>query len=131
MATPKKVLGEAARLTEHTVAAAVGFRIARALYGRWRVMRATERERLSEIAARVKESALDVRGSGDPEAAARELRDANEQLAAALIESAEADPDLDEVELTGLRADLRRELERISSADIDARRTRPAADPRG
>jgi hypothetical protein len=118
------------RIAEHTVTAALGIRLARSLYGRWRLMQAEERERLAEIAERVKESALDLRGSGDPQAAERDLHEANEQLMAALLESAEADPSLDEIEVRRLREDLRRELERISSADIEAHRTKPAAEPR-
>ena len=100
----------------------LGIRFARNLYGRWRSMRADERERLAAIAAHVKETALDARGAGDPDDAQRRLNDANEQFAAAIIESAEADPDIDEIEVTRLRSDLRRELERIATADISARR---------
>jgi hypothetical protein len=98
-------------------------RLARALHARWSKMRKDERERLAQIAAHVKESALDARGAADREAAERDLRVANEQFAAAMVESAEADPDFDEIEVRRLREDLRRELERISEADIQARRT--------
>ena len=118
------------RIAEHTVTAALGIRLARTLYGRWRLMQAEERERLAEIAERVKQSALDLRGSGDPRAAERDLHEANERFAAALLESAEADPGLDEIEVRRLREDLRRELERISTAEIEAHRTKPAAEPR-
>jgi hypothetical protein len=102
--------------------ATLGIRFARNLYSRWRGMRHDERERLAAIAAHVKETAFDVRGSDDQPAAAQRLNEANEQFAAAIIESAEADPDYDEIEVTRLRADLRRELERIANADIEARR---------
>jgi len=118
-------------MAEHTVSAALGIRLARSLYARWRLMRAEERERLAQIAERVKESALDLRGSGDPRAAERDLRDANEQLAVAMVESAEADPDVDEIEVRRLREDLRRELERISTADISAHRTNEAGNRPG
>lgn len=118
------------RIAEHTVSAALGIRLARSLYGRWRTMRTDERERLAEIAERVKENALDLRGSGDPETAERDLHEANEQLAAAMVESAESDPDFDEIEVTRLREDLRRELERISTADIQAHRAKPAKESR-
>lgn len=118
-------------MAEHTVTAALGIRLARSLHGRWRAMRADERERLAEIAARVKESALDLRGSHDREAAERDLHEANERLAAAMVESAEADPDIDEIEVSELRDDLRRELERISTADIKARRINGAWDRPG
>ena len=117
-------------MAEHTVTAALGIRLARSLHGRWRVMQAEERQRLAEIAERVKETALDLRGSGDPEAAERDLHEANEQLAAAMVESAEADPEFDEIEVTRLREDLRRELERISTAEIEAHRMKPAKEPR-
>jgi hypothetical protein len=43
-------------------------------------------------------------------------------LAAAIVEDAEADPELDDVEVHRLREDLRRELERLSEADIKASR---------
>lgn len=118
-------------MAEHTVTAALGIRLARSLYARWRTMRDDERERLAQIAERVKETALDLRGSGDPQAAERQLHEANEQLAAAMVESAEADPEVDEIEVRNLRDDLRRELERISTADIDARRVDEARDRPG
>jgi hypothetical protein len=56
---------------------------------------------------------------------------ANETFAAALMETAEADPELDETEVHELREGLRRELERLASADIKAWRTRrePAPPP--
>jgi len=119
------------RIAEHTVTAALGIRLARTLYGRWRLMRSEERERLTQIAERVKESALDLRGSGDPRAAERDLHEANEHLAAAIVESAEADPEIDEIEVRRLREDLRRELERISTAEISAYRTNEAGNRPG
>ena len=118
-------------MAEHTVTAALGIRLARSLYGRWRMMRTDERERLAQIADRVKERALDLRGSGDPQAAERDLHDANQQLAAAMLEAAEADPEVDEIEVRNLREDLKRELERISTADIQAHRANEAGDRPG
>jgi hypothetical protein len=121
---PRKLVGEAAT-------ALLGIRLARSLYGRWRSMRESERERLAEIAERVKETALDLRGSGDPDQAERDLHQANEQFAAAMVESAEADPEVDEIEVRRLREDLRRELDRIATADIQAQRLKRAPRPRG
>ena len=57
--------------------------------------------------------------------AERELNAANESLAAAIVASAEADPEVDEVEVAGLRADLRRELDRLAQADVKVTRTTP------
>jgi hypothetical protein len=97
-------------------------RVARVLYGRWRVLAPAARRRIAPLAEEAKRQALDLRGAADPDAAERDLRAANETLAAALVESAEADPDLDETEVRGLRDDLRRELERLADADIRASR---------
>jgi hypothetical protein len=110
--------------------ASLGIRFARNLYGRWRSMRVDERERLAAIAAHVKDTALDTRGSSDRSAAEQRLNEVNERFAAAIIESAEADPEFDEFEVDRLRSDLRRELERIAQADISARRGE-AGDRRG
>lgn len=115
MPSPKLVLGG-------TGAAALGVRVARALYGRWRLLPAADRGRLEPLAEHAKATALDARGAGDAVGATEDLRAANETLAAALIESAEADPELDEVEVGRLRDDLRRELERLATAEIEASR---------
>ena len=48
-----------------------------------------------------------------------------------MLEAAEADPEIDEIEVRNLREDLRRELERISTADITARRVNEARDRPG
>jgi hypothetical protein len=40
------------------------------------------------------------------------------------VETAEADPDIDAQEVHELREELRRELERLASADIKASRSR-------
>jgi len=96
--------------------------VARTLHGRWRRMSARERGRLEPLAADVRERALDLRGSSDPEAAGLQLRDANVKLADAMVESAEADPDVTAAEVVQLREDLSRELERLVSAEISASR---------
>jgi hypothetical protein len=116
MTSTKLVLGGAG------AAAVLGIRVARSLHSRWRALPAGDRERLAALAARTKSSALDARGSTDPERAGRELRAANEDLAAALLDAAEADPQVDEAEVERLRGDLQRELERLASADIKASR---------
>jgi hypothetical protein len=100
----------------------LGVRVARAVYGRWRALRPAARERLAPLAENTKRAALDARGASDPESAQSDLRSASQTLAAAIVESAEADPELDDVEVHHLREDLRRELERLSSADIRASR---------
>jgi hypothetical protein len=100
-------------------------RVARSLYGRWRLLPLAKRERIASVAEDAKEKALEVRGASEPQrtAAVAELRAANESLAAALVESAESDPDIAAEEVEALREDLRRELERLASADIKASRT--------
>ena len=124
MSSPRKLAGDVAT-------AAVGIRLARTLYGAWRRMQAEERQRLAAIAERVKENALDLRGASDPEQARRDLHAANEELAEAMIESASADPETDATEVQRLREDLRRELDRISTADISAARLDGSREPRG
>ena len=114
MPSAKLVLGGAG------AAAVVGIRLARTLHSRWRTLPSADRERIEPLAEEAKRQALDLRGAGDLEAAACELRAANETLAAALVESAEGDPELDEIEVTRLRDDLRRELERLASGDAPA-----------
>ena len=117
MPSPKLVLGGAG-------AAALGVRLARTLHGRWRSLPSADRERIAPLAERAKASALDLRGSGasDRPGPSATCRIANEHLAAALIESAEVDPELGEVEVRELREDLRRELARLAGADIKASR---------
>jgi uncharacterized membrane protein YebE (DUF533 family) len=103
-------------------AAAMGTRVARALYSRWRLLPQPDRDRIAPLAEEAKERALSVRGAGDRPLAEAELRSASETLAAALVETAEADPEIDEEEVGELREDLRRELARLASADIKASR---------
>jgi hypothetical protein len=111
-------------------AAAIGIRVARTLYGRWHRLPAADRERLAALARDLKTRALDARGAADPQSAESDLRHANENFAAALVESAEADPELDRAEVDELREDLRRELERLASADIEASRGPGTREPR-
>jgi hypothetical protein len=115
MPSTKLVLGGAG-------AAALGVRIARSLHGRWRRLPAVDRLRLAPLATDAKDRALELRGAADPKTAERDLRAANESLAAALIELAEADPEVDATDVQDLRDDLRRELERLANADISASR---------
>ena len=112
MTSAKLVLGSAGA---GAAAATIGVRVARSLHSRWRLLPSADRERLAPLADRARDSALELRGAPDREAAERELRDANETLAAALVESAESDPDLNAEELRRLRDELRRELERLAS----------------
>jgi hypothetical protein len=116
MPSSKLVIGGAA-------AGAIGVRVARSLYGRWRVLPAADRERLAAFAEDAKEKALSLRGSGDRALAEADLRAATETLAAALVETAESDPELEAEEVQQLRDDLQRELERLATADIKASRT--------
>ena len=123
MPSAKLVLGGAG-------AAALGVRVARSLHGRWHRLPAIDRLRLAPLAGDAKDRALELRGAADKPAAERELRAADDALAAALIELAESDPELDDLDVQDLRDDLRRELERIASADISAARdARPRAEP--
>jgi hypothetical protein len=97
-------------------------RVARSLYGRWRALPRADRERIAPLAEDTKEKALSLRGASDPSRAEADLRGANETLAAALVETAEADPEVDEEEVRRLREDLRRELDRLADAEIKASR---------
>jgi hypothetical protein len=100
----------------------LGVRLARTLYARWRTLGPQSRERLQPIAEEAKGRALEVRGAADRDTAERELRAANETFAAALVEDAEADPDVDQIDVSRLREDLRRELDRLATAEIRASR---------
>lgn len=118
MPSAKLVIGGAA------ATAALGVRVARSMYGRWRILPEPDRRRIESIAEDVNRQALDVRGAPDRETAEADLRAANETLAAALVETAESNPEVSADEVRELREDLRRELERLVSADIKASRTR-------
>ena len=76
------------------------------------------------LAEDLKHRALELRGASDPERATEGLRAANETLAAALVETAAANPEVGEDEVLRLRSDLKRELERLAAVDIKALRTR-------
>jgi hypothetical protein len=100
-----------------------GVDVARSLHGRWRQLSADDRARLEPLAADVKERALDVRGESDPDIAGRELNDASERLATAMVDAAEADPEISDIEVRELRSDLQRELERLADGEIKASRS--------
>jgi hypothetical protein len=106
-------------------AAALTVRVTRSLYSRWNALPAAERARIEPVAERAKQSALDLRGALDRELAGVEARAAGATLAAALVESAEGDPELEEGEVVRLREDLARELARLADADIKASRSTP------
>lgn len=95
------------------IGTAVAVRVARLLYSRWESLTPAEREKLGPLARDVKERALEVRGKVDDGSAETELEAASSELAAALG----AD------EVAELRAELRRELERVEREQ----RARPAA----
>src|ERR671937_440162 len=59
MRSTKLVIGGAA-------AGAIGVRVARSLYGRWRLLPPADRERIAAFAEDTKEKALSLRGAGDP-----------------------------------------------------------------
>ncbi len=104
------------------VATLLGVRVARALHGRWRQLSNKDRDRLGALADDVRERALELRGATDLQAAGRGLQEANEKLADALVESAEANPEVSRTEVLRLREDLSRELERMMQVDIAASR---------
>jgi hypothetical protein len=112
---PSKLL-----LSGAAAGAALGVRVARTLHSRWRSLPELERRRMEPEAEALKARALDLRGAPDRARAEHELREANHSFAAALVESAEADPEVGAEEVRALRDDLRRELERLASADIKA-----------
>jgi hypothetical protein len=117
MPSTKLVIGGAA------AGAAIGVRVARSLYGRWHVLPRSDRERIASFAEDTKEKAFSVRGANDPDQAQADLRAASETLAAALVETAESDPEIGADEVSDLREELRRELERLATADIKASRS--------
>jgi hypothetical protein len=122
MPSAKLVIGGAAATT-------IGIRVARSLYSRWRLLPEADRRRIEALAEDVKAQALALRGTADRTGAEADLHAANENFAAALVETAEADPEISADEVRELREDLRRELERIAGADIKAWRTRREAAP--
>ena len=113
-------MAEARKLVGDTVV--LGVHVARSLYGRWRRMSGAARQALEPLAEDVRDRALDLRGVVDRSDAERGLREANERLVDAMVETAAADPEVSEIEVRELRDDLARELERLASADIQASR---------
>ena len=97
----------------------MGFSVARSLHGRWRRLSEPSRERLEPLAEDVRDRALDLRGSGDPEGAGRELDQASRRLADAMIDEAAGDPEVSEIEVRDLREDLARELDRLAESSPD------------
>lgn len=98
--------------------ASLGFRVARALHGRWRRLRAPVRERLEPLAENMREQALELRGAADREAAGRALRTSSERLAGAMVESAEDDPEVSDDDVRRLRYDLASELRRLAGPEV-------------
>jgi hypothetical protein len=107
--------------------AAIGVRVARSLYGRWRMLPPPARERIARFAEDTKEQALNLRGASDTARAEADLRASSETLAAALVETAEGDPDVAAEDVERLREDLRRELERLAA--VGNHRAVPGAQP--
>jgi hypothetical protein len=108
MPSAKLVIGSAA------ATAALGVRVSRSLYGRWHLLPEQDRRRIEGLAEDLKHKALELRGARDTERAGKDLRVANETLAAALVETAHANPEISDSEVRELREDLRRELERLA-----------------
>ncbi len=100
-------------------------RVARSLWARWRRLASPARERIEPLADLVRDQALELRGSDDPQRAGHDLGVASEQLADAMVDAAEADPQVSEADVQRLRGELARELERVATADIVAYRASP------
>jgi hypothetical protein len=115
MARTRLVIGGAA-------ASAIGVRVARSLYSRWRLLPEADRERIAAFAEDTKEKALSLRGSSDRARAEEDLRASSETLAAALVETAESDPELEPGDVAQLREELRLELQRLAAGNQDDRR---------
>jgi len=115
-------------------ATVLGIRVARSLHGRWRLLPEPQRRAIELLAQDLRTKALDLRGASDPRRAEEELRASNEGFATALVETAEADPEVGEREVRELRGELQRELARLASGDVAAARgpakRRPAAGER-
>lgn len=113
----------AARAIEALERGAVGgVRAARALYRRWRTLPSEDRRPLRPLAEELKGMALDLRGRSDRGAADRDLHEAGERLATAMVDRAAADPDVSDIEVHDLRSELARELDRLAEAEIEASR---------
>ena len=108
MPSAKLVIGSAA------ATAALGVRVSRSLYSRWRLLPEHDRRGIESLAEDLKHKALELRGAPDAGLACNDLRAANETLAAALVDTAQANPEISDNEVRELREDLRRELERLA-----------------
>ena len=105
MPSTKLVIGGAA------AGAAIGVRVARSLYGRWRLLPPADRERIAAFARGHQGEGAVPAGRDDRERAEADLRASNETLAAALVETAESDPELGPEDVQrDCASDLRREL---------------------
>lgn len=127
MSVSRNLLGDpvrsaGARMFEYGASSLMRMRVARSLHERWRRMSSNDRVRLQPLAQEVKDQALDLRGRKDPDLAGQELGIANERLADAMLVSAETNPDVTDIEVRRLRADLALELERVASGEIRASR---------
>jgi hypothetical protein len=109
-------------------AASMGVRVARTMHGRWRRMAAPERTRLQGLADDVRKRALDLRGSPEPGADRLALQGASERLAAAMVDSAQTDPEVSDIEVEELRSELARELGRLERSDVKASRADTTVD---
>ncbi|MBA2630768.1 MAG: hypothetical protein H0U84_07080 [Thermoleophilaceae bacterium] len=104
-------------------AAALAVRVTRSLHARWTVLPEGERDRIAPLAEDAKRRALDLRGAVDRPRAEEELRAADASLAAALVDSAEGDPEIDDLEVDRLKDELERELRRLAGGDVKASRS--------
>jgi len=103
-----------------TEAASMGIRVARTMHNRWRRMPPPQRTRLQTLANDVRERALDLRGSRHPGADRQALDGASERLAAAMVTSAQTDPEVSDADVEELRDQLARELGRLDAANVKA-----------
>jgi hypothetical protein len=108
-------LASSGRLARGGAGALLVVKVARSLYERWEQLEAAERSRLAGLAGDVKDRALAMRGRLDYSDAEDELVRSSEQLAAAIADSAASDPEVPDAEVARLRAELRRELERVAA----------------
>lgn len=105
---------------------ALPVRVARSLWSRWRRLGSPARERIGPLADEVRDRALELRGSDHPERDGRDLDAASERLAGAMVDAAEADPEVSPDDVDRLRDELSRELDRVARGDVKAYRTSAA-----
>lgn len=101
---------------------ALPVRVARSLWSRWRRLASPAREEMGSLADEVRDRALELRGSGDPEGDGRSLDAASERLAGAMVDAAEADPEVSPQDVDRLRNELSRELDRVARGEVTAYR---------